>query len=108
MSNKAILTPKQVAEIRENGAAWIYEYQLDNLCASHEALRAEVERMANEVHEWEESDKAGRVFTDIIDELQAENTRLKADAEIARLARELVRALTATDEWINDSDGLVK
>ncbi len=114
-------------------------------------LEAENDRLKTEVHEWEESDKAGRVFTDIIDELTAENDlqkrlfqeskcylddiatvvcrregqdgwtyvpstlasevrrlrdgvdRLRTDAEIARLARELVAHLKSTDEWINDS-----
>jgi hypothetical protein len=42
---------------------------------------AEIERLRNEIHEWEESDAAGPVFTDEIERLRAERDKWKAEYE---------------------------
>jgi len=68
----------------ETGEEWDHGRRW-NQRPAEDHLKEEIVRLQDEVHEWEESDKAGPVIT----------ACLKADAEIARLAREYVAAYKA-------------
>jgi hypothetical protein len=74
--SKRVLKAEEVDAIRKfyAGSAIVHD-----LCDTIEELR-------DEIHEWEESDKAGPVFTSIIDEQNVENARLKAALEVMRRA----------------------